>query len=536
MRVISPEMKELIFRNNTKTHIMKKYLFASFAALAAIVSCEQENGPVQGTEPSEGRREVTIVAQASETKTTLSDEDAVLWEEGDAVRLLFTPHSGTDLPVHTEVFTTATSGATAAFTGSIPNDVKYASDGSAYSDALYMVYPSTAMDASTSTVSFELAAEQSVTPGSFPSALNLSSAKVSFEALDNIGTVDATFCNAFAIIRFTLPENVAELEIKGTGNLAGAAEFAFGDDDRLAASTWTEESESVTLTPASGSSFEADKTYNVLVYPGTHSAITVKLTDADGCTYSNTVTKSFEFEAAKYYTFNFKNDFGKYFDFTVSGLEIEDNEKVMAVVGEGEDIHAVEAVVTSNAFSIRLPHDVTATTGYAVYPSTAYFYGDVTYTLSATDTPAALYTAALVLGTSATTFNSVESALSTMKFTVPAGVAKVQVTSTVAFAGETVMTVGADGKMEAGTGTVSSVTLDSATAGEVVLNAYPFTGATITVTLTDAANAVNTQTFTAQTVTAGNELTLSLNQNIEFEKGGSFVNENFTSGGDTIEF
>ena len=167
---------------------MKKYLFISFAALAAMVSCEQENGPVQGTEPEEGRREVTIVADASETKTTLSAEDAVLWESGDAVRLLFTPEEGTDLPVHTEVFTTATATATATFTGSIPNNVKYASDGSAYRDDLYMVYPSTAMDATTGKVTFELDAEQSVAPGTFPSGLNLSSARVSFEALETKGT------------------------------------------------------------------------------------------------------------------------------------------------------------------------------------------------------------------------------------------------------------------------------------------------------------------------------------------------------------
>ena len=116
---------------------MKRHFFISFAALAAMVSCEQENGLVPGTEPTEGRREVTIVANASETKTTLSDE-AVLWENGDAVRLLFTPETGTDFSIHTEEFTTATPGATATFTGSIPNDVKYGGNSNGYSDALYM--------------------------------------------------------------------------------------------------------------------------------------------------------------------------------------------------------------------------------------------------------------------------------------------------------------------------------------------------------------------------------------------------------------
>lgn len=520
---------------------MKKYLFISFAALAAMVSCEQENGPVQGTEPEEGRREVTIVADASETKTTLS-QDAVLWESGDAVRLLFTPESGTDLSVHTEVFSTATAGATATFTGSIPNNVKYGGNNDGYSDALYMVYPSTAMDATTGKVTFELDAEQSVAPGTFPSGLNLSSARVSFEDLETEGTANATFLNAFSIIRFTLPADVKALKITGTENLAGKAEFKFVDQDeqplssRLVAEEFVSGSNSVTLTPSEATAFTAGETYNILVYPGNHSAITVELTDTDNCTYSKTVTKAFDFEAAKYYTFNFNTNFGKDFNFTVTGVTIPDNDKVNAVFTDGAETHAYEVGVMNSAFSVRLPHEVTATKGYAVYPASAYSEGKVNYSLTATAAAPALYTAALDCASTSAAFNSVTDALSTMKFTVPAGVSSVTLTSTVGFAGNTVMTIGADGKMTAGAGDVTTVTLDPATAGEVVLNVYPFSNATITLTLEDAANAVNTQTFTAQSVAAGAVLTLVVEQNIEFQKGGSFGGENFNSGGETIQF
>lgn len=515
---------------------MKKYLLISFAALAAMVSCEQEGGPVQGTEPAEGRREVTIVAEASETKTTLSDEDAVLWESGDAVRLLFTPEEGTGLSVHTEVFTTATPGATATFTGSIPNDVKYASDGSAYRDALYMVYPSTAMDENTGKVTFELDAVQSVAPGTFPSGLNLSSARVSFEALETNGTANATFLNAFSIIRFTLPANVKALKITGTANLAGEAELGFDTDAdaRLVAETFVSESKSVTLTPSEGNAFTEGETYNILVYPGTHSAITVELTDTDDCTYSNTVTQDFDFKAANYYTFNFNTDFGKDFGFTVSGVSIQEGEKVYAVFTDGAETHAYESVVTNDAFTVRLSHGENPTSGYAVYPAAAYSEGNVNYDLDALGTPAELYTAVLPLVGGSVTFNSVTDALSTMKFTVPAGVSSVNVTSNVGFAGKAVMTVGADGKMTAGAGDLK--TLDSAAAGEVVLNVYPFSNATITVTLKDAAGAVNVQEFASQTVAAGAVLTLEVEQNIEFQKGGSFGGEGFTSGGGTIQF
>lgn len=517
---------------------MKKYLLISFAALAAMVSCEQEGGPVQGTEPEEGRREVTIVADASETKTTLSDEDAVLWENGDAVRLLFTPEEGTGLSVHTEVFTTATPGATATFTGSIPNDVKYASDGSAYSDALYMVYPSTAMDATTGKVTFELKAEQSVAPGTFPSGLNLSSARVSFEALEVEGTDNATFLNAFSIIRFTLPANVKALKITGTANLAGEAELGFDTDAdaRLVAETFVSESKSVTLTPSEGNAFTEGETYNILVYPGTHSAITVELTDTDDCTYSNTVTQDFDFKAANYYTFNFNTDFGKDFGFTVSGVSIQEGEKVYAVFTDGAETHAYESVVTNDAFTVRLSHGENPTSGYAVYPAAAYSEGNVNYGLDALGTPAELYTAVLPLVGGSVTFNSVTDALSTMKFTVPAGVSSVNVTSSVGFAGKAVMTVGADGKMTAGAGDLTTVTLDPANAGVVTLNVYPFSNATITLTLKDAAGAVNVQEFDSQTVAAGAVLTLEVEQNIEFQKGGSFGGEGFTSGGNPIQF
>lgn len=515
---------------------MKKYLFFSFAALAAMVSCNQENGPVQGTEPepepSVGRREVTIVADASETKTVLTDENAVHWEKDDAVRLLFTPQDGTGLPVHTEVFTTATQGATATFTGSIPNDVKYASDGSAYSDALYMVYPSTAMDED-GTVSFSLDDEQTVAPGSFPSGLNLSSALVSFEALDNAGTVNATFLNAFAIIRFTLPADVKSLKITGTGNLAGDAVLEFDDDARLVADSFTSESKSVTLTPASGNAFAAGESYNILVYPGIHSKITVELIDTDDCTYSKTVEKAFDFQPAMYYTFNFNTQFGKDLNFTVSGMNISNY--VRAVFADATETNEYLSAVTDNAFSVKLPHGFEPTSGYVVYPASFYSEGKINYYLDPIQDPQELFTAALPLDGGSVRFNPVTSALSKMKFTVPAGVSKVTLDSTVGFAGDAVMTVGTDGKMTAGAGNVTTLTCESVS-GVITLNVYPFSDADITVTFEDAVGAVNVQKFSAQTVAAGDELTLAINQNIEFQKGGSFTGDNFTSGGETIQF
>ena len=514
-----------------------KRLFLSFAALAALVSCEQENGPVQGTEPAEGRREVTIVADAADTKTTLSDDDKVLWNSGDAVRLLFTPQDETGLPVHTEVFTTAEEGQTVTFAGTVPNGVKYGTSGDAYSDALYMVYPSTAMD-DEGNVTFNLDAQQAVAPGSFPSGMNLSSSLVSFEYLYATGSVNASFLNAFAIIRFALPEDVASVKITGVAPLAGKAAFAFDTEGRLVADSWTSESNSVTMTPASATEFVAGETYNILVYPGEHSSITVELTDVDGCTYSKTVTKEFTFEAANYYTFNFNTEFGKDFSFTINGLDsVTDGKMVKAVFADDAETHAMDVEVKNCAFAGKLPHGVEATSGYAVYPASAYVDGKMKFTLNVASTEERqLAWAPMSLEQTYVTFSYVTvSDFSAISFTIPEGVTETILSSTKPLAGTAYL------KVENG-----SLVMDSADAsahksftisgsGSRTFNVFPLTDASLTFTFKDAAGKTYNHPVSAVTVAAGATTTITLPTSIDFDKSGSFDHENFTDGG-TTEF
>ena len=91
---------------------MKK-IFIPFVTLVALVSCVQES-----VEEPLKVREVSIFANASETKTLLNG-DQVVWENGDAMALCFTSASD----VSTVEFTAssvAVNSNVAEFTTNIP--------------------------------------------------------------------------------------------------------------------------------------------------------------------------------------------------------------------------------------------------------------------------------------------------------------------------------------------------------------------------------------------------------------------------------
>lgn len=497
---------------------MKKIIF-SFAALAALTACVQENSVVDTPQA----REVSIVATAADTKTVLNG-DAVNWESGDEITLKFT---GSEVVL--EKFQTSDGAATATFVGTISNDVTTTNG---YAADVYAVYPSSAMNDEGAVV-FELPAIQSVAPGSFPSGMNLSSSKLSLDELTTSSTVNADFLNAFSIIRFVLPENVVSLKVTGTENLAGAAEFAFdAEGGRLAVDEYTAGSASVSLTPKDDDVFVAGETYNVLVYPGQHTSMTVELTDVDNCTYSKTVTADYNFVASNYYTFTFKNQFSQDFTFTVDQegdkTAFTDGEKVMAVFTKDSETDAVEIAAKDNSFTINRLHGA-LTDGYVVYPSSAYVDGAINYTLAATGTPADLYSSLLSVGTLEFKFNSVANILSKLTFTVPAGVTKVTIISATPLAGTAVMKVNSSGELAVAT-KPAAASIELTGAGEKTINVYPFTNAELTFTFEDQSGTELTVTRTV-TAAAGQTATVELPTSLNFDKSGSFSGEDFNDGG-----
>lgn len=512
---------------------MKRNFIYLILAFAVLFSCEREKAPAQSVGSEQDKREVTIVAKASETKTVLDENNAVLWKSGDKVSLVLVS-ADQAVSNYTEVFTTEDDGATATFNGTLQNDI-FVGESDKYQETAYVVYPSSAVNEDGQVV-FELQSERTVAPGSFPSGMNLSSAAVSLDGLVADSSVEATLLNAFAIIRFQVSEDVKSLKITGTSPVSGQAPFSFNADGRLVMGESDDVVPYVTVTPAEGDEFVAGQTYNLLVFPGEHKSVTVELTDTDGCKYSKTLTGAFNFAAARFYTFNFNSSFGKDFTFSVSGADLEDDSKIMAVFDGADETDAYEAAVNSNSVTINIPHGENLTSGYAVYPSSVYSEGEICFELDATDPDAVgFYWGKLSTSDQEIVLKGVKSdEFAKLTFTVPAGVARYTVASDKPLYGAAEATV-ADGVLNVVPAAGADMSFDgTATATAQTFCVFPLSDATVTVTMYDAAGASYAYSETV-TVAKGGVATLDIPETFEFGKSGSFGTDDFNPGG-TYEF
>ena len=502
---------------------MKKLMF-SLAALAALVSCSQKT-----VETPSLFREVSIVANSTQTKTQLST-NAVVWEEGDDIALKFTKNS-TPVTVHVENFETSQSGPNVTFNGTLPNTV---SVDAGYEKIGYAVYPATAM-ANDGTVTFTVNANPTAGT-SFATDANLSSAKVSLEELDESGSTEANFLNALSIIRFTVDPDVATLTLTADKPLAGSAALTFDSDGRLEVSSFNTEGKTLTVAAPAGG-FEEGTTYNVLVYPGEFATLTAEMTDTDGCTYSKT-NNTIAFEASKFYTFSFQNpdNFTKDYSFAATGRTFVADDEVQVVV----DGYVNETLTyAAEKFAGKTTHAAYEAdqAGYALYPASAYNAGNISCVLPADGTKSAteLYAAPFSLQDETVAFASVTASLGTVSFVVPEGVASVAIVSDKGIVGTAEMTVGTDGKFTAANANGKNVSVTGGTSYEFYV--YPVTGASLTVTLTDGAGQTVTLDPISLTVAAGGSKTLDLSGDLNFDKNGNFTHEGFGSGTDTpIEF
>ena len=496
---------------------MKK-LILSVAAVVAVVSCNQKEMQAPSLV-----REVSIVANSADTKTQLS-ENAVLWEANDAISLRFAK----DAAYHIATFSTTGSGGSAIFSGELPSDVSVAGG---YTENVYAVYPASAM-ANDGTVSFSLDANRDVTYGSFPSGHNLSSALISLADLDADGSASATFKNAFAVLRFTLDAGVTRVKITANGALAGSAEMQFGEDGRLAVRKFNSTDNTLTLTPAEDAeTFDASKVYNILVFPGSHTSLSVEMTDVHGCVFAKEITGTYNFVASNFHTLNFNTVYVKEYTFTATGKTITAGEQVAVVYKDATSVvqEAVVAADTDLKFVVNQIQAVahgTNVAGYAIAPASAYNVetDKISYTMGDK-----LYAAKL--GESQVAFNGVDAALSAVEFTAPVGVKVTKIVSDKGLAGKVEMTVNADGTLAvAGEGSQKEFTLNVASGVKHTMTVFPVSGANVTVTLADAAGKTIDKTVSL-TVAAGKTATLDLSGNYSFDKNGNFTNENFTSGG-----
>ena len=103
---------------------MKKYIISVACILAALVSCQKNDAPVQTPQENQPMK-VTLTATigSDDTKVSFVDENNVLktaWEVGDNVSLIALDESGNVLS--NDVFTTLSAGKSVNFTGTFTND------------------------------------------------------------------------------------------------------------------------------------------------------------------------------------------------------------------------------------------------------------------------------------------------------------------------------------------------------------------------------------------------------------------------------
>lgn len=289
--------------------MMKRYFMMFSAAVAALVSCHKEPNLEPAPQPQVESHEVTI--EAGILSKTVLDGNAVMWEGSDEIALVFSHE--TSQPHVNKTFVnqeTQETVARALFRGQIPDDVKVENG---YYDLGYAVYPATAVT-SEGIFSHNLSSVQvAKANGSFPSECNLSSAALALSDMGEGGKTKTDFLNALSVLRIELTEDVESVTVTGTAPLAGSAPLVMDASGRLlvdANGSWSDDSKSVTLTPADGVAFES-KTYNILVWPGKQEGLTISLKFRNLGEYDKTSAISTDnpvtFKPAKFYNLNVKN-------------------------------------------------------------------------------------------------------------------------------------------------------------------------------------------------------------------------------------
>ena len=282
---------------------MKK-IFISLAAIAALISCVEEKGLEPQPQQPVGNQ-VTIKAVAAETKTILDGTD-VVWEDNDAIKMVF---SGVQNTYYTELTTTLNVASSEAdFTGVL--SVELQSD-ETVKDAGYAVYPSSAV--SEYGVIHEIPTAQN---GNIESEGNLSYASVSYASLSEAQPAKVSFHNVYSLIRVKVAEGMTKVTFTSTSPLAGIAPFKFDASDntlKIDEAKWDpntyvdySKSNTIELTAEQNGSLSSDRIYDVIIFPGDHT-LTIKV--EDGTTEFSRTIKPNTFEASQYYSLDLSSIF-----------------------------------------------------------------------------------------------------------------------------------------------------------------------------------------------------------------------------------
>lgn len=275
--------------------------------MSLLLSCNHDEN---GFDPSPFRK-VMLTAVSDESRTFL-DGNAVKWVDEDRIALVFSDPSASRVAELSAEIEGNAPVSSAVFTGVLDEVVSVAGG---YDDNGLAVYPSVAVNES-GKIDFTLPDIQ-VSDPKFFSENNLSSAAVSLSDIEEDGKAYSCFRNALSILRFTLSSEVTSFSLTGTCPMAGKAplEVIYSNDDSngrlrlLENGRWTDPENTVILQPESGAeSFTDGQICNLLVWPGAHSSLTLKVTYGDGRVYEKTSSGSFTLEPSRFYTLDFDPD------------------------------------------------------------------------------------------------------------------------------------------------------------------------------------------------------------------------------------
>lgn len=244
--------------------VMSRFMTVSGAALLALLSVGCTKVANEEISHSGGIPKLFRAGSDPVTRTRLTEDNAVLWESGDAVSLF-------DRSGSCNRFTTEDSGESAAFSGTVSVD-----EGPYY--ALYPYYEKAEIDGSV--ISTVLPAVQTARAGGFASGLNPSVARAD-------GNDMLYFRNACPIVKFTLgafAATVVKAVLQGNRgeSLAGAIAVDAASPDPSASLKTSGE----TKVELEGK-FASGSTYCFVVVPGTLSeGLSVTLYDESGKAWS----------------------------------------------------------------------------------------------------------------------------------------------------------------------------------------------------------------------------------------------------------
>ena len=241
----------------------------SAAALIAAVSCNKELQDPQVNQESEITKTelipMTFTATTTDTRTTL-DGVSINWLSTDKISVFDGEGN--------RQFSTSGEGTTVQFSGE-------ASQAGVY----YAVYPynkDAAFDGTNMTVTTELVANQTPTPGTFTDGLNINASKSS----DN---TTFHFTNVLSVAKFTLSESnlggktIKSVKFGSTYPLAGDVVITYGET--ITATAGSNTVNEITLANENGSAL-TDGTYYFVVLPNAGGPITMTFESTDGCTAS----------------------------------------------------------------------------------------------------------------------------------------------------------------------------------------------------------------------------------------------------------